>query len=212
MEEIIPHRKYFATQKEGEEVLMITRRHWIVYISPVLLGVVVILSCIILYSQMGRVSLVSENNALAGIAVALVSTFMLFTVLFVYVSWLVNYLNVQIVTNQNLVDIDQLGLFSRKISELSLEDIQDVSATQHGILQSFLHYGDIVVQTAGEKMNFTFEKVKDPYATAKKIMEIKEKYGAEEVRSVSGPDTVVPESGVDSSSAEQENTGGKTAI
>ena len=36
-------------------------------------------------------------------------------------------------------------------------------------------------------MNFTFEKIKDPYDTAKKIMEIKEKYGAEEVRAVPEP-------------------------
>jgi len=187
METIIPHHKYFDTQKESEEVFLITRKHWIVYIPSVFVGSLVLAFCIVFYFQMNKILLIASNESIAAIVTVFLSIFMLFTTLFVYITWIVNYLNLQIVTNQNLVDVDQLGLFSRKISELSLEDIQDVSATQHGILQSFLRYGDIIVQTAGEKMNFTFEKIKDPYDTAKKIMEIKEKYGAEEVRAVPEP-------------------------
>lgn len=187
METIIPHHKYFDTQKEGEEVLMITRRHWIVYAPSVFVGSIILIFCGVFYFQMDKIPLIADNESMAAIVTVFLSIFMLFTALFVYITWLVNYLNLQIVTNQNLVDVDQLGLFSRKISELSLEDIQDVSATQHGILQSFLHYGDVVVQTAGEKPNFTFEKIEGPYNAAKKIMEIKEKYGAEEVRAVSEP-------------------------
>lgn len=187
MEKIVPNHKYFATQKESEEVLLLTRRHWIVYVPSTLVGTLIVVSCIVFYSQMENFSLIAENESIAAIVTVFLSIFMLFSVLFVYVLWIVNYLNLQVVTNQNLVDIDQLGLFSRKISELSIEDIQDVSATQHGLLQSFFHYGDIIVQTAGENTNFTFEKIKDPYDTAKKIMEIKEKYGAEEVTAVSEP-------------------------
>jgi uncharacterized membrane protein YdbT with pleckstrin-like domain len=184
MENIIPNHKYFATQKEDEKVLLITRRHWIVYVPSAFIGALVIISCIVFYSQMDRIPLAASSELVAAIMTVFLSILMLFTALFVYVLWIVNYLNLQVVTNQNLVDVDQLGLFSRKISELTIEDIQDVSATQHGILQSFLHYGDIIVQTAGENMNFTFEKIKNPYDIAKKIMEIKEKYGAEEVTTV----------------------------
>ncbi|MEK7447280.1 MAG: PH domain-containing protein [Patescibacteria group bacterium] len=187
MENIIPNHKYFATQKESEEVLMLTRRHWIVYFPSTFIGTFLIILCMVFYSQMNKIPLIAGSEVVVALVTVFLSIFMLFAALFVYVLWIVNYLNIQLVTNQNLVDIDQLGLFSRKISELSIEDIQDVSATQHGVLQSFFHYGDIIVQTAGENTNFTFEKIKDPYATAKKIMEIKEKYGAEEVTAVSEP-------------------------
>lgn len=187
METIIPNHKYFDTQKESEEVLMITRRHWIVYVPSIFVGSIILIFCIVFYFQMNNVSIIANNDSIAAIVTVLLSALMLFTTLFIYVSWIVNYLNLQIVTDQNLVDVDQVGLFSRKISELTIEDIQDVSATQHGVLQSFLHYGDIIVQTAGEKLNFTFEKIKNPYDVAKKIMEIKEKYGAEEVTTVAEP-------------------------
>ena len=188
MEKIIPHHKYFDTQKEGEDVLLITRRHWIVYLPPFIIGTLVLIFCIVFYSQMDKVNVIENNESIQAITTVTLSIFMLFTILFVYISWLVHYLNFQLVTNQNLVDVDQHSLFSRQISELNLEDIQDVSATQHGIMQSIFHYGDIIVQTAGEKMNFTCEKIKDPYDNARKIMEIKEKYGKEEVNiSHSGP-------------------------
>ncbi len=166
---------------------MLTRRHWIVYFPSTFIGTFLIILCMVFYSQMNKIPLIAGSEVVVALVTVFLSIFMLFAALFVYVLWIVNYLNIQLVTNQNLVDIDQLGLFSRKISELSIEDIQDVSATQHGVLQSFFHYGDIIVQTAGENTNFTFEKIKDPYATAKKIMEIKEKYGAEEVTAVSEP-------------------------
>ena len=95
-----------------------------------------------------------------------------------------NYLNIQIVTDQHIVDINQLGLFSRKISELSLSEIQDISATKRGIFESFYDYGDICVQTAGEKPNFNFERVPDPDGLSQRIIEIKDKYGRIEVREV----------------------------
>jgi len=181
MEEIVPNHKYFDTQKESEEVLFITRRHWIVYIPSFFVGTIIMVFCLVFYTQMDKFELIGNSSTIAAFVSVFLSIFMLFTLLFVYITWIVNYLNLQIVTTQNLVDVDQLSLFSRKISELALEDIQDVSATQHGILQSVLHYGDIVVQTAGEKMNFTFEKIENPYDVSKKIMEAREKYGQEEV-------------------------------
>lgn len=187
METIIPNRKYFDTQKEEEKVFLVTRRHWIVYVPSVLIGFLALVFCFVFYFQMDKVTVIADSESIAAITTVFLSIFMLFATLFVYVLWIVNYLNFQVVTDKNLVDIEQSGLFSRKISELSLEDIQDVSATQSGVLQSFLHYGDIIVETAGENTNFTFEKVKDPYGIAKKIMEIKEKYGAEEVTTVFEP-------------------------
>lgn len=164
-----------------------TRRHWVVYVPPFFIGALILIFSVVFYTQIDKIIFIANNEVMEAIAVSFISILMLFTILFVYVSWIVNYLNHQIVTNQNLVDVEQPGLFSRKISELSLEDIQDVSATQHGILQSVFHYGDVVVQTAGEKPNFTFEKIKNPYDIARRIMEIREKYGAEEVNIAKPP-------------------------
>lgn len=175
--EIIPEHKYFEAQRKDEQVVLIARRHWIVYFPSFLVGGTLLVALTFFYFFMGEVSILKSSATVMAIAVCSNSILMLFTVLFVYVSWLIHYLNFQMVTNEHVVDIDQLGLFSRNVSELSLDDIQDVSASQHGIWQSMLHYGDVTIQTAGEKPNFTFEKVSQPYVIAKQLMDVKDKYG-----------------------------------
>jgi len=184
MEQPIPHHKYFDSQKEGEEVLLILRRHWVVYFPAFLMALIVLIICIVIYLNLDTIGVTSNSYFMSTLTKVGISIFFLFTVLFVYISWLVNYLNFHLVTDQHLVDIDQLMLFSRKISELTLEDIQDVSATQHGFFQSIFHYGDVVVQTAGEKPNFTLEKIGNPYEMSRQVMEIKDKYGEDTVRIV----------------------------
>ena len=176
MYKILPHHKYFATQGDDEEVLIIARRHWIVYIPAFLMVGFLYLASFYFLFNLNHLPLIKDSPTLQALGVVFFSLLLLFATLGAYISWLVNYLNVQIVTNEHVVDIDQLGLFHRKISELTLDNIEDVAASQKGIIQSFLHYGDITIQTAGELPNFTFEKVSDPYGIGRQIMDIKDKY------------------------------------
>ena len=181
MQEIIPGHRYFETQGDNEKVLMVARRHWTVYSPALVVAFFVYIIAIGFFVSLGSISVIANNEVLKAISIVFFSLFLLFATLFVYINWLVNYLNIQIVTDEHIVDIDQMGIFSRKISELTLDDIQDVSATKQGIVQSFLNFGDICIQTAGERPNFNFEKVPDPHELARKIMEIRSKYGKEEV-------------------------------
>jgi membrane protein YdbS with pleckstrin-like domain len=84
--------------------------------------------------------------------------------------------NKVVVTNQHIVDIDQLGLFNRTVSTLRLEEIQDISASVKGPIQTFFQYGTIIVQTAGERENFVFDYVPNPYELEHYILEIRKKY------------------------------------
>lgn len=76
-----------------------------------------------------------------------------------------------IITDHHLVDIDQIGLFNRTVSTLRLEEIQDISAKLNGPLQNLLKYGTIIVQTAGERENFVFDFVSNPYELERYILE-----------------------------------------
>ena len=84
--------------------------------------------------------------------------------------------NKVVITDQHIVDIDQLGLFNRKVSTLRLEEIQDISASVKGPLQTILQYGSIVIQTAGERENFVFNYVPNPYELEHYILSIRKKY------------------------------------
>ncbi len=177
MQKIEKRHKYFEAQEEDEEVLIIARRHWIVYVPTFILGTLLIIFSLSLITNLNAISLF-ENETLYALAICIFTFLNLLTVLFVYISWLINYLNVQIVTDKHIVDVYQQSLFHRKISELCLDEIQDVSASQRGIIQSLLGFGNINVQTAGELPNFVFEKVKNPYIISKQIMKIKDQYAS----------------------------------
>jgi uncharacterized membrane protein YdbT with pleckstrin-like domain len=76
------------------------------------------------------------------------------------------------VTDRRIVDIEQDGLFHRKISELSLDEIQDVSARVNGPFATLFHYGDVLIQTAGTLPNFIFTAVPHPYRVSKEIADL----------------------------------------
>jgi len=75
-----------------------------------------------------------------------------------------------ILTNRNLYQVTQNSLLSRRVSQFSLELMQDVAASQQGLFANLLHYGDVAVETAGEHENFVFRQVRDPHHVASLIM------------------------------------------
>lgn len=83
--------------------------------------------------------------------------------------------NVILVTSDKLAQLLNPSLFNRKISQLNINDVQDVTVTQRGILPHAFNYGTLVVETAGEQQNYTFSLVPDPYATSKTIIGAHEK-------------------------------------
>lgn len=78
--------------------------------------------------------------------------------------------NVVFVTNEKLAQILFITLFNRKLSQLSIGDIQDVTVQQNGFIPNLVGYGTLVVETAGEQQNYTFTFVPTPYETSKVII------------------------------------------
>ncbi len=78
--------------------------------------------------------------------------------------------NVVYVTNEKLAQMLFITLFNRKISQLSIGDVQDVTVSQNGFLPNLIGYGTLVVETAGEQQNYTFTFVPNPYETSKVII------------------------------------------
>ena len=77
--------------------------------------------------------------------------------LFLFLVWMDQYLDMWIITTERIIDIEQNGLFSRDISEIPIKHVQDVTIEVHGLIETFLRFGTIRIQTAGErefKINF----------------------------------------------------------
>lgn len=79
--------------------------------------------------------------------------------------------NQLIISDKNVTQILQIGLFNRKISELSMMNVEDVTAQQRGIFPTMFNFGTLRIETAGEQNNFIFIYCPNPNAYAKAILD-----------------------------------------
>ena len=83
--------------------------------------------------------------------------------IYFFIHWTNYYLDVWFITEKRIISIDQVSIFHRKISNLGLDKIQDVSIEQKGLIQSTMKFGDILVKTAAEgDFGFYMRDAEDP--------------------------------------------------
>ena len=86
------------------------------------------------------------------------------------------YLDTWIVTDHRILEIHQLGLFKRDVSELRLSKIQDVNVKVEGLLPTFFNYGTVIIQTAGVIPEFKFEQIPNPQQAKDKILQLYDQF------------------------------------
>ncbi len=82
------------------------------------------------------------------------SVYLMVIVLVSFVLWADYYLDIWIITSQRIIDINQKGLFNREVSEFMLDKVQDVSVEIPNMMATLMKYGNLKIQTAGDR---TFE-------------------------------------------------------
>ncbi|HEX9594778.1 MAG TPA: PH domain-containing protein [Candidatus Saccharimonadales bacterium] len=79
-----------------------------------------------------------------------------------------------IITEQKLVLINTKGIFARRVSQLSIGDVQDISVDQNTFFSRLFNYGSINIETAGEQVNLIFSFAHSPNDNAKYIVDAHE--------------------------------------
>jgi membrane protein YdbS with pleckstrin-like domain len=72
------------------------------------------------------------------------------------------YLDILFVTNKHLIDVDQLGLFSRDIATTPIHNIEDIKIEIKGILGTWFQFGNLHIQTAGASKEMIIRGIKHP--------------------------------------------------
>lgn len=158
--------------EKNEHVLLVANRHWfrpmleIIMLTFSLL-IPMILSAIV-YS-IPELPITQHQIALLSIIFILSWLFIVWNITFVI--WTNHILDVVIVTNLHIFDIEQIGLWNREISTLSLEKIQDISSRTEGLIANLLDYGQLEIQTAGSISNFIVKNIQRPDLLREKITE-----------------------------------------
>lgn len=167
-------RKEFPSQRPNEHVIVILRRHWIVwlrYIGQLVLFnlIPVIISLVLFFAADWRPA--TAGPFYVGLII-LLSVYYLGAWLMYFHSFIDYRLDSWILTDQRIVNVEQQGLFDRVISELSIAKVQDVTSEVHGHLQTFLDFGNVYVQTAGEQQRFIFQHVPHPEEVARLVVKV----------------------------------------
>ncbi|EKE11588.1 MAG: hypothetical protein ACD_15C00059G0026 [uncultured bacterium] len=158
--------------EENEITIAVIHRHWfdilknffLIFLMSVFLGGI--------HFFLPPLFSILETDEFYSLLVLFEISFSMLILILFFLIWIDYYFDVWIITNKRIINIEQKGLFSREISELELNKIQDVSAHVSGVIPTFLDYGDVFVQTAGERERFIFKKISAPYATKDLIMSL----------------------------------------
>lgn len=165
-------RYHFEGQKSGEKILKVLHRHWFNVLSHFL---VIFLTISLLLGSYFITAVIFDDfsePALINLTAFIRNLFFIFLWLLFFVIWIDYYFDVWIVTNERVINIEQKGLFTRVVSELELEKIQDVTTDVCGVIPTLFNYGKLLIQTAGEKERFVFRNIPDPYAVKDLIMKL----------------------------------------
>lgn len=84
-----------------------------------------------------------------------------------------------VITDKNITQVLQGGLFERKVSQLNMSNVEDVTSDQKGFFASIFDFGILKIETAGEQANFHFNYCPRPSYYAKIILEAREKFTAQ---------------------------------
>ncbi|MFA5392169.1 MAG: PH domain-containing protein [Candidatus Paceibacterota bacterium] len=151
----------FREQLPEENTILVTRKHWIILLIPMLFILLMAIAPSIIYHYFLQPSSWFNNN--------LNLLFRFLTVAYFLILWNIAFYNIMIyslntlvITNKRVIENKQMGFFINIVNEIKLDKVQDVSIKIYGALASFLNYGDIEVQSAGAVNKFFFKQFPNP--------------------------------------------------
>lgn len=150
-------------QQVNEKVEIFMRRHWIdlVRIAANTVGLLLVPAFVGVVISVTGVNIVGQP-ILGPLALVIFSVYLLLVSTLTLTSLTDYWLDVWVVTNERIINSEQLGLFNRVVSEVKLEQIQDITSEQKGFLETFLTFGDVYIQTAAERERFQFKNIDNP--------------------------------------------------
>ncbi len=142
----------------GEKIITSVRKHWFIVLRTLVVFVILILIPPATLTFLPPV-IADFNPELVGTLVNFsFSLYIMALLLFLFLFWMDYYLDIWIITDKRLIAIEQKGLFHREIAEIPLPHVQDITIEISGIVETFLKFGTIRIQTAGER-EFTIDNI-----------------------------------------------------
>jgi len=151
-----PKNLTFYGKEKDENVVLIVRSHWIIYVPYIGIALSILLIPILIQIVISGLAQ-STPFFLALFLSCLTISFSI--IVYAYVRW---FYNVNIITDRRVIDLDFTTVVSHSLAEARLEKIEDVSHKQLGALGSIFDVGTVYVQTAGATAEIEFDNIPRP--------------------------------------------------
>ncbi|MCK4892225.1 MAG: PH domain-containing protein [Candidatus Pacebacteria bacterium] len=167
-------KKYsFPGQHHNEDIVLILRKHKLTLLGYALRLLALIFLPVIFYI------FVIPIVFTAFLEDSYNKVFILFSIIYygfvwilAFFIWIDYYLDIWIVTNQRLLNIEQIGFFNRVVSELDLKKIQDITSRVHGLFPTMFGFGNIHIQTAAKEHKFELKSIPHPITVRREIVKL----------------------------------------
>ena len=161
---------------ENEELVTEIRKHpfglFIIYLigSIVSIALLAVTFVIAIFTNGDRLGTGFDLSSSQPVVLVLGGLLVLISVIMTIIGAYLYESNVMLVTSEKIAQFLYKTIFDRKISQLSIGDIQDVTVSQIGLFARLFNYGTLVIETAGEQQNYTFTYTPNPYQASKDIV------------------------------------------
>ena len=175
--EPIAYEKLFPSQQPNEKIVLAVREHWFRLFSKIVLVAILSLVPFLIRLLLFETDILDITPVVDGVFTVFSHLYYLGLLVALFIIFVLYYLNLHVVSEERIVDIDQVGLLFHEVSELNIETIEDVTSQTKGLIGNVLNYGTVFIQTAGATERFEFENVSNPAKIASIILELYEQHG-----------------------------------
>jgi hypothetical protein len=162
-----PDNVGFENKEKEENIILMLRQHPIVNVKWIFVSMLLFVTPFVI-QKTGLLQMLPVGYRMVAILMwYLASTAYVIEGFF---SW---YFNVFFITNRRVIDVDFVNMVNKRVSDAEIEKIQDVSYSTNGPLGTTLNFGDVLIQTASEITELSFERVPNPDRVAKILNDLR---------------------------------------
>lgn len=155
--------KNLPNARPGEHLVLFLRRHWIEVFRILAFTLFLIALPLVISAGLFVIDAPALTHPVfAPLLTSLLGAYLVI-ILSITLTEITDYwLDVWIVTNERIINSEQHGLFNRVVSEVFLNQVQDITSEQRGLIGTFLTFGNVYIQTAAERERFIFKGIDNP--------------------------------------------------
>lgn len=162
-----PTRVHFETQEIHEKIILLLRQHWLTQLKWIITAITMVFVPLVL-TRIPLLDFLSGKGQLMALII-----WYLLIIAFVYEQFISWYFHVFIITDERVIDVNFYNLLYKEVSEAKIDNIEDVTYRQGGVIRALFNFGDVNMQTAGERREFAIEDVPLPGRVVKILNELK---------------------------------------